>query len=237
MMASKTKDIFPVFDPITEEFLYHKKRTLVHVDGDWHKGIQANIIRPNRQGTFDILLQKRSAVVDISPHKYDQSLATQMLDLDNKDESIALQRGLHSELNIERYDARRLDATLRIVKTYQNQPQLLNRELISLWIVQVEADKDIIPASPKIGLLEWVEWHDCLKMLNNSPDSFTKTGKFYFTDATFAPYIEQASYALLRKETVPDPPATAILHIDKWKTGQITYRGNLESILVESGEV
>jgi len=47
------KQIFPIFHSISKKFLFHKERGLVHKHGDWHKGVQANIIRNNNKGSFD----------------------------------------------------------------------------------------------------------------------------------------------------------------------------------------
>ncbi|GGN08361.1 hypothetical protein [Streptomyces fuscichromogenes] len=79
---SSGSDVFPVFDPVTAECTGHKERDRVHAEGDWHRGVHANVVRPNSLGTFDILVQRRSGHVDLAGGQYDQSLATQMTDQD-----------------------------------------------------------------------------------------------------------------------------------------------------------
>lgn len=235
-MPHETGDIFPVFDPVTEEFLCHKPRELVHTEGDWHRGVQANIIRPNDKGTFDVLLQERSGVVDIGRHKYDQSLATQMLAADVLDRDSALDRGLLCELGVTDYSAHRLPLSLRIVKTYPEHPGTLNRELIDLYIVRVPKEQ-ITAITPKVKRLKWMEWSELLAFFSAHPHRFTKTGQFYFSDETLLPLIETSSYAFLYGAPQQTHTTPAILRVDRWPKQPRTYRGELGKILAESGEV
>lgn len=192
--------MFPVFDPITEEFLYFKDRNRVHIDGDWHRGVQANIIRKNKRGTFDILVQKRSNAVDIGKQKYDQSLATQMIDTDGFNELTTLQRGLTEELSISSFKAKKVKTNIRIIKTYEEQHEKLNRELLSLYIVVLENPKELSINSPKVSSLEWMEWHTFLKFFQMNITHFTKTGRFYFETDEICNRIENVSYDLLFKD-------------------------------------
>ncbi len=229
-------DVFPVYNPVTEEIMGHKSRDLVHTDGDWHRGIQANIVRSNQQQTFDILLQERSGIVDIGRCKLDQSLATQMLDGDHGNENEAIRRGLLTELGITACRATRLPLNLRIVKTYKEQPEVLNRELVSLYLVSVDDESQIMAVSPKIAGLRWMEWHRFLGLIHNKPDTFTKTGQFYFSDEVLLPFIEEATYAFLGHKELPPAPSSAILHIDRYEAGERTLRGNVDDIIMQSGE-
>lgn len=228
----KSADIFPVFDPITEDFLFYKPRDLVHTEGDWHRGVQANIIRKNDIGTFDILLQERSNLVDIAAHAFDQSLATQMIDKDNLDEDLALARGLRGELNIVDYSALKLDKKLRIVKTYEKQPTMHNRELISLYAVLVDKKLEIQAVSPKVERVFWMEWSDFLRFFQSKKLDFTKTAQFYFSNPTLLHGITAISYELLRETS-----EESIIHIDRVGAETRTYEGDVAKCLRESGEL
>src|SRR5579859_4617026 len=108
--------LFPVFDEITAQYLGRMKdRSKVHTEGDWHKGIQANIIRAHGV-SFDILMQTRSANVDIAKHRYDQSLATQMIDRDDLQEEKTFFRGLREELAIEKFRFRQIISRAKVQK-------------------------------------------------------------------------------------------------------------------------
>lgn len=224
--------LFPVFDPIDERLLYYKARHLVHVDGDWHKGVQANIIRPNSHGSFDILLQRRSGSVDIGLGKYDQSLATQMLDEDELSETKCLQRGLEQELGVTSYRAYRLPASLRIVKRYIEQPECFNRELISLFTVIVDGQQPR-NNSPKIDSLEWIEWASFGELFAKSPERFTKTAQFYFGDPRLAQIVELAALFALNGKPLPQAKALPqpLLRIDCPPEAAYTLEGNLRDLL------
>ena len=52
-----------------------KERSLVHTDGDIHGTAHVWIVRPNKKGSYDLLLQKRSKDKDAFPGCYDISYA------------------------------------------------------------------------------------------------------------------------------------------------------------------
>lgn len=195
------KQILPVFNPLTEQFLFYKERALVHKHGDWHKGIQANIIRRNKTGTFDILIQIRSDVVDIGKSKYDQSLAVQMINLDNLEELNTLKRGLLSELNIKEFNHQKIKTNVRIIKLYEDQKGIVNRELVSLFIISLENIKKLRIMSPKVKELQWIEWKQFIKFFKKNRLLFTKTSQFYFGNNKIIKHIEQASYNFLKIKT------------------------------------
>ena len=235
------QQIFPIFNPVTKELTGYKERNLVHVSGDWHKGIQANILRKNSKGSFDILIQERSKVVDIGTCKFDQSLATQMLDLDELDENKSLQRGLISELGIRNYKSVRLDRDMRIVKTYKEHPNTLNRELISLFLVEIGRNEPII-ATAKITQLFWMEWFDFLKFFASKTESFTKTAQFYFGEPDLLHQIEHESFKMLSfisknaPEELSVKPAP-LVRIDRWPHKPKTYFYDIPKSLSKAGEL
>lgn len=189
--------LFPTFDPISKSFRYYKARHLVHTDGDWHIGIQANIIKKNNHGSFDILLQQRSSIVDIAKYKYDQSLATQMIKDDNLSITSALKRGLSEELGIERYRCMKLDTNIYIIKTYDEDRDILNREIIHLFIVTVDPDEDIKTTNPKVLKLGWMSWDIFKDFYNYQKEIFTKTAQFYFSTSEILSTIEKISYTII----------------------------------------
>jgi len=171
--------LMPVFDPASEAFLGYRSRADIHRDGDWHRGVQAFVVRPNAYGTFDTLVQMRSGAVDIGRYKYDQSLATQMTIEDGLEESATLERGLREELGVTAYRSIHVPVTLRIVKTYEDDIGILNRELISLHIVSTPQQPSVPSACGKIQHFEWIEWNEFLAFFDMQPQAFTKTGQFY----------------------------------------------------------
>ncbi|MFE5489157.1 hypothetical protein ACFQ7Z_04230 [Streptomyces virginiae] len=233
-------DLFPVFDPVTGAAISHKPRNLVHTDGDWHRGIHANIVRPNALGTFDILIQQRASGVDLAGGKYDQSLATQMTEQDGLDEEKALRRGLLDELAVTPLRLERLERELRIVKTYAEHPGALNRELITLFGVVADRDRDDLrPVSAKVAQVEWVEWSDFLRRFRRRPGAFTKTSAFYFSDPVLLHEMTLMSYRLTRPEAFDrndGADGACVLHVDRTGAAPRTYRGPVADCLARAGE-
>jgi isopentenyldiphosphate isomerase len=192
--------MLPVFNPQSGKFLFHEKRHLVHTQGHWHKGIQANVIR-EEGNSFEILMQVRSDTVDIGKKKFDQSLATQMTIEDILSEENALHRGLQEELGISSYKKRvKMQGNIRIIKTYEDDWSKFNCEMLSLYILEVAPDALIKAHSPKIQSLEWVAWKDFLKRIDTNPTLFTKTAQFYFRTKEIRKEIELLSMQLIQEK-------------------------------------
>ena len=188
--------LMPLFDPVSEACLGFKQRADIHRDGDWHRGVQAFVVR--RAGaSFDVLVQKRSAAVDIGGQKYDQSLATQMTADDGLSEEETLRRGLKEELGITDYRCIRVPATLRIVKTYEDDVGAYNRELISLFIVESAEPLRLAASCPKITELQWMPWKSFLSFFHRQRDRFTKTGQFYLAEQRLRHLAAEQSRFLL----------------------------------------
>ncbi len=209
---------FPVFDPLTEDFIRYEERVRVHTTGDWHRGVQAHVVRPNNIGTFDILVQMRSEVVDIGKQKYDQSLATQMLREDGLSELAALYRGLSSELGIKYFTYERFQAQMRIIKTYEEEIEARNRELISLYFVHVENGAQIGVLSSKTQQLLWVDWDSLLTFFETDPTQFTKTAQFYLGNPELRRNVAAATYQFLGIANPEQPDSDladkVFLHVD-----------------------
>lgn len=196
----RSMQIFPIFDPITETHVEYKLRSQVHEQGDWHKGMQAHIIRkhPQDSNRFQALIQQRSDTVDINKGKMDQSLATQMLDIDRLDESMTLRRGLQEELGITLFRSMKVNVGgLRIAKTYKEYPTKYNREITSLYLVVVEDENQITKKSDKVRNIFWMDWEDFVISTQERPDDFTKTPQLYLRNDMLRSHIENLSHQFL----------------------------------------
>ena len=197
---NESKQIFPIFNPITENLIKYKLRSEVHNQGDWHKAIQAHIIRinPKNEDKFQILVQIRSRTVDINKEKIDQSLATQMLDIDQLNENITLKRGMKTELGVTNYQSIKLNiGNLRVIKTYREYPKKYNREIAVLYLIVLKDEKQITKASKKVKEIFWMNWEDFIKLEKENADNFTKTTQFYLINDIILSHIENLSYRFL----------------------------------------
>lgn len=201
---------FPVFDPISQKFISYMPRLTVHQEGNWHKGLQANIIRKSESGKygFDILLQRRSNLVDLSQNKLDQSLATQLTKEDQLDSIRALERGLKEELGLLAKDyvvSKVPTPKIRIIKTYIDQPKMLNRELIALYAVLLNENVGPILKSEKVSELIWIPWDIFIEAPNNFFNSFTKTAQFYFKNSLILDsFLNTAKVLIENKKNKPE---------------------------------
>lgn len=201
------QQIFPIIDPKTLKIIGQKPRYGVHVDGDWHWGIQANIIDISDKENPKMLVQERSQFVDISPLKLDQSLATQMLIEDRGSRVDALKRGLAEELglNLDK-DIRKVieigeHGSLRILKTYPENPDLYNRELTTLFLLFIDGGLDIRPQSPRVNRLHRIPIEDLRDLIYKYPKKFTKTIRYYFVNTELFDISSQAVGKTIKGET------------------------------------
>jgi isopentenyldiphosphate isomerase len=199
-------ELFPVVDHVTGSCIGYKEREAVHADGDFHMGVQAFIVRENRVGNIEVLIQKRSSSVDISKGRHDQSLATQLLAKDGGDLIAALKRGLREELDIQQEEIELASvgasAELRIYKKYEEDPLLYNREFISLYFVKVRR-REIHSSNPKVAGLEWMEWGTFVERVKENPADFAKTCRFYVMNAWMLEETERALKDFVRGERTP----------------------------------
>ena len=93
-----------------------KDRYSIHRNGDWHRGVQLNLVCENF-----LLMQKRSDTVDIAKGLFDQTLATQLIVEDEEDEIKALSRGLREEIGIDiaTLNIERIAGPKKIIKRYE----------------------------------------------------------------------------------------------------------------------
>lgn len=155
-----------------------KARKLVHADGDWHRGIQLNIICGD-----EILLQIRAGSVDIAKNLIDQSLATQLLVQDDEDEYKALARGLKDELGITPSldEIIKVASDQKIIKTYEYDSSLYNREFVTLFEWRLKEKRIFKPNSTKVELLLWMHIDEVKRVALDNPNLFTKTFYMWLT--------------------------------------------------------
>lgn len=156
-----------------------KDRKQVHRDGDWHRGVQLNLFY---QGL--LLLQRRSGSVDLSPYRWDQSLATQLVVEDEEDDMRALGRGLWQEfeLDISKLKIQRKAGPVKIVKTYLEDPDYYNREIIYLYEAELSSS-NIKATSHKIGEIAWLPVHVIKEHITQEPLEFTQTFRMWLQEA------------------------------------------------------
>ncbi len=181
-------------------------RDVVHRKGWWHYGIQANLVRLNDRGEIQILVQRRSDIVDISKLKNDQSLATQTLYTDNSPES-TFERGLKEELGIEinEIDFFKFlpNASFFIIKRYKENDKLINKEKLSLFVATFKSPRNIHPNSHKVNSLEWVDWNMFVEKVHSSPDEYTKTIRFYIKNKLLRGMLEEQTLDFVKKGERP----------------------------------
>jgi hypothetical protein len=205
------KQLFPVLDFITRSRIGVLPRTEVHRRGLWHEGVQAFIVRVDRTGTLQTLVQERSRHTDISARKIDQSLATQAQVGDNGDLDTTFKRGLRDEYGIcedeVRYVRVGAEGWLRVSKRYREDLTLYNREFVSLFLAQpVDPFAIIQPVSLKVERVYWQNWDDFVRSVQSHPQDYTKTSRFYVLNQPLRQSIQQQIKRFLeRKPLRPFP--------------------------------
>lgn len=148
-----------------------KDRYSVHRDGDWHRGVQLNLICGDL-----LLMQQRSDEVDIAKGLFDQTLATQLIVEDNEDDINALSRGLREEIGIDikTLSLKHVAGPRKIIKRYEYDQTLYNREFVSLYQAYFPK-QDPKPVHSKVQSLFWKPIFEVKKDAINNPKKFTKT--------------------------------------------------------------
>lgn len=186
-----------VIDPNTGKVIDIKDRRIVHTSGLWHNSVQANIIRLNNN-ILEILIQKRSRIVDIAKNCYDQSCATQAKAGERNMLKVML-RGLKEELGIDekkcKYFEFNVNGEFRIKKTYDGYPLLKNNEILHLFIVNY-LGKEIEPKSKKVSFIKWIPWSEFVKLSRGK--NYTKTVKMYTQNKQVRESLEKAMYNFLK---------------------------------------
>lgn len=151
-------------------------REEVHTKGLWHKGVQLNILFED-----EILLQTRSSQVDISKGLIDQTIAVQMLEVDNEDEISALKRGALEELAVK-LEINKIvlkSRNVRISKTYIENSTLINNEFVSLYEYNIETKNLIIDPCIKLRNFFWEKIERVKKDSIERPYKYTQTFRMW----------------------------------------------------------
>lgn len=148
-----------------------KDRYSVHQNGDWHRGVQLNLICGDL-----LLMQQRSNEVDIAKGLFDQTLATQLIVEDNENDFKALSRGLREEIGIDinTLSVKHIAGPRKIIKRYEYDEALYNREFVSLYQAYFPI-QDLKPVNPKVRNLFWKPIGEVKKDAINNPKKYTKT--------------------------------------------------------------
>lgn len=159
----KEREFFDVIDQDGNPTGYVKERSLAHREGTFHQTAHIWVVRPNEEGTFDVLLQKRSQRKDSDPGCYDISSAghipagTEVLN--------SALRELKEELGIE---AEPSDLTFAfwqeefVNKEFYGKP-FLNHERSSVYIYKKPiAIHDLKLQEEEVESVCWMEYEECL---------------------------------------------------------------------------
>lgn len=165
-----SKQLFYIYSESGER-LGVKDREMVHREGDWHKGVQLNLCNRGQ-----LLMQRRSSQVDIAKGLLDQTLATQLLVTDEESDLQALRRGLWDELgiDIDTLHIKHVAGPRKIVKRYQYDSALYNREFVTLYQAEIPHQK-IVSMNPKVESLFWMPVEEVKKIAAEKPEKFTQT--------------------------------------------------------------
>ena len=169
-LIKDNKQLFYIYDESCNK-IGAKDRHSVHRDGNWHRAVQLNLYHNGL-----LLMQKRSQQVDIAKTLFDQSLATQLLVSDNENDMSALKRGSREELGIDiiTLDIKYVAGPKKMDKHYEYDPNLHNREFVSLYQANLPSQK-VVASNPKVDSLFWIPVEKVKRMTIRNPENFTKT--------------------------------------------------------------
>lgn len=199
-----------VIDPNTCKVVDIKDRKIVHTSGLWHNSVQANIIRFNNN-ILEILIQKRSNIVDIAKNGFDQSCATQAK-AGERNMSKVMLRGLKEELGIKEKECKYFEfngnGKFRIKKTYDGYPSLKNNEILHLFVVNYLGE-EIKPKSKRVSFIKWIPWSRFVKLSEGK--NYTKTVKMYTQNKQVRESLEKAMYNFLK---FGDPKNKSVFNLE-----------------------
>lgn len=156
-------EFFDELDETGKRTGFVKERTLAHREGTFHQTAHIWIVRPKDDGSFDVLLQKRSQRKDSDPGCYDISSAGHII-AGNEPLPSAL-RELKEELGI---DAKPSDLSflfwheINMEEEFYGKP-FLNHERNGVYLYQkpVEID-ELTLQEEEVEAVCWMEYEECL---------------------------------------------------------------------------
>jgi 8-oxo-dGTP diphosphatase len=145
-----------------------KERSLIHQDGDLHGTSHIWIIRDNGKGSFDVLLQKRSANKDSFPGCYDVSSAGHIPTGDDFLESAI--RELKEELGItaEPSDLTYIGMHDTLVETEFYGKPFCNHELSAIYVYKKLVDIEHLELQhEEVESVMWMDYSTCMEEMKN----------------------------------------------------------------------
>jgi len=144
-----------------------RERSLVHQDGDLHGTSHVWIVRENSKGSFDVLLQKRSADKDAFPGCYDISSAGHIPAGDDFLESAI--RELEEELGIlaKPEELTFIGMHTGYIETEFYGKAFCNNELSAVYIYSKDFDINQLKLQEEeVEAVVWMDYDTCLKEMN-----------------------------------------------------------------------
>lgn len=141
-----------------------KERTRVHEDGDIHGTSHVWIVRKNRDGNFELLLQKRSSHKDAFPGCYDISSAGHLPA--GQDYLSSALRELEEELGIkaEAEDLIFLGIHEGFCEEVFYGKPFINHEISYVYLYEKEVDTDkLILQEEEVESVKWMSLEDCFR--------------------------------------------------------------------------
>ena len=165
-LNGKEMEMFDVIDEHGVPTGVIKERGVVHREGALHATSHIWIARPNEQGSYDILLQKRSACKDSHPGCYDISSAGHISAGDEPLESAI--REMEEELGIQVKPEELHEFGVQY-KNYEGEfygkPFRDNqRSILYLYTEPVDVESLVLQES-EIESVIWMEYHEALKAI------------------------------------------------------------------------
>ena len=188
--------LIDTIDPNNKKVAGVMDRKLIHTSGAWHMAVHGNIIRL-KNGELQILVQKRSGVVDIAKNFHDQSIAIQAISGERDLDEILL-RGLNEELGLKKGDVDFVqfnkNGILKVEKEYEYDNTLKNNEIIHLYIIKTKANPKL--ASKRVRSIKWLNW-DKFVDLTHKPGC-TKSVRMYTWNNQIRVELERAMVQFLK---------------------------------------
>ncbi|RLJ06897.1 MAG: hydrolase [Candidatus Aenigmatarchaeota archaeon] len=150
-----------------------KLKSLVHKDGDWHKGAHVWIVIDGK-----ILLQKRSERKDIFPGRFDVSCAGHVKSGETYEEAAI--RELKEELGIEadKSDLLLLDKRPQITRIREK--GIISREIIKVFLLKKRVElKDLSVYKDEISEVKLFDLDELLNLLKNKPEMFVEDREYF----------------------------------------------------------
>lgn len=150
-----------------------KARAQVHTDGDLHATSHVWIVRANKKGSFDILLQKRSSNKDAYPDCYDISSAGHIPA--GQDYLTSAIREIKEELglNVDRTELKFIGMHDGEVKTSFYGKPFHNHELSAVYLYHKELDpRKMKLQKEEVQSVKWMDFEECLTQVRKGSKEF-----------------------------------------------------------------